>query len=98
MVAVAGGVTAESADLRIHFEASSANLTATIHGISGVAEALRRVRSLAPLARSIVPVLVRLGLTLDVVVGGVRVARAGAGIEADHFARLLKVSNLKIGD
>jgi hypothetical protein len=97
MIAVQGGATAESGNLRVRVAASGATLTATIDGASSVVEALRNLRSIAPIARSIVPMLVRAGLTLEVVVGGVRVARAGADVDSNPVARLLRVGNIKIG-
>jgi hypothetical protein len=97
VIAVEGDATAESGNIRIRVAAAGATLTATIDGASSVVEALRNVRSIAPIARTMVPVLVRAGLTLDVVVGGVRVARAGAEVSSNPVARRLHVGNIKIG-
>jgi hypothetical protein len=52
---------------------------------------------MALFVRAVVPFLVRSGLTVDVVVGGVSVARAGAGVKTSPIARVFRVSNLKIG-
>lgn len=59
--------------------------------------ALRRSRPLLATLRALVPLLVRSQLRLDVVVGNVRVAHAGNGVNANAPARLLRLPFVRLG-
>jgi hypothetical protein len=98
VIAVEGGAVLESGGLRISFEGTGANVTATIDGEANAMGALRFVGTLAPIASALVPLIVQLGLSVDVIVAGTHVARAGAGVEANHLARLLNLKNVQIGN
>jgi hypothetical protein len=97
VIAVEGAAVLESGGVRISFEGKGANVTATIDGEANAVGALRFAGALAPIASALVPVIVELGLCVDIVVAGTHIARAGAGVEANHFARLLNLKNVQIG-
>ncbi len=97
MLAVDGRLTAESPALRVRVEGAGRTLTARIDGGTGALRVLRWVRDARPLARRLVPLLVRSGLTIELVVAGVRIARAGAGVEANRLARMLDLANVHLG-
>ncbi len=97
MLAIDAHVTAESPALRVRVDGTGRTLTARIDGGAGALRVLRWIREVRPLARRVVPVLVRTGLTLELIVGGVRIARAGAGVEANRLARLLDLANVHLG-
>jgi hypothetical protein len=90
-------VIAESSGLRVRIDGAGRTLTARIDGGVGALSVLRWIRSVRPSARRMVPLLVRCGLTLEFVIGGVRVARAGAGVEANRLARVLDLANVHLG-
>ncbi len=97
MLAVEGDVIVESANVRIRLHGAEGTLTAHVDGGIATLPLLRRIRSFAPLARMLVPLFVRAGVTVDVFAGPLRVARAGAGVEANRIARLLDLANVRIG-
>ena len=97
MIDVESDVTAESGSARIRFAGSGSTLTAYLDGPFDAIRLLRQARSAVPAARAVVPLLVRVGVTIDVVVGKLRVARAGAGVEANLLARVLQVAYVHIG-
>ena len=97
MLDVESDVVVESGSTRIRFAGTGSTLTAHLDGSLDALRMLRHARSAVPLARALVPLLASCGLTLDIIVGDTRVARAGAGVEANRLARVLKVENLHIG-
>jgi hypothetical protein len=97
VIAVEGGAVLESGGLRISFEGAGSNVTAIVDGEPNAMGALRFVGTFTPIASALVPLIVELGLSIDVIVAGKHVARAGAGVEANQFARLLNLKNVQIG-
>ncbi len=97
MLAVDAQLVAESSGLRIRIDGAGRIMTARIDGGAGALSVLRWIRNVRPSARRIVPLLVRCGLTLEIVIGGVRIARAGAGVEANRLARALDLANVHLG-
>ncbi len=96
MLHVEGGVVVESPGIRLRLEGSGSALTLYVEGPPSLA-VLRRVREAAPFARTWVPLLIRLGITVDVVVGKLRVARAGAAVESNALGRALGLDHVWIG-
>ena len=96
MLAVEGNVVLESAGVRLRLEGSGATLIARFDGMRSLAM-LRRTGDAASLARGLVPLLVRFGVTVDVLVGSLRIARAGAGVESNGLGRALGLDHVRIG-
>jgi hypothetical protein len=97
VLAVEGDVVVESAHVRIRLHGAGGTLTAHLDGGIATLPLLRRIRSFAPLARMLVPMFVRAGVTVDVFAGSLCVARAGAGVDANRIARMLDLANVRIG-
>jgi IS5 family transposase len=98
VIAVNAAIRAESADLRIRIDGRGNVLTCRLDGDpANLFATLRRSRDLLPAVRTLVPVLVRTGLRLDVLAGNLRVASAGSGVRQNALARLLRIPAAHVG-
>ena len=95
MLDVETDVIIESPAMRIRIEDNGSTIVARFNGPFDPIGAIRQGSGFLALVRQVVPWLTRAGLTFELVVGGLRVARAGA--EADGVARLLNVANVHLG-
>ncbi len=97
MLDVETDVVVESPAMRIRLQGNGSTIVARFNGPFDPIGAIRQGSEFLALVRQAVPWLTRAGLTFELVVGETRVARAGAGVEADGVARLLNVANLHLG-
>jgi hypothetical protein len=98
VIAVEANLRAENNGLRMRIDGRGRVLTCRLDGNPGnVAAALRQVRHLLPAFRAAIPLLVRTGLRLDIVVGPLRVASAGSGVRQNRLARLLELPSAQVG-
>lgn len=98
MIAVEAHLRAESGGIRLRVDGRGRVLTCRLDGNpANVVAAARRWRQLLPAVRALIPLLVRTGLRLDVVVGSLRVARAGSGVRQNRLARLLALPSARVG-
>ncbi len=98
MIAVEANLRAESSGLRLNVTGNGSLITCRLDGRPvNVLKALRRAPGLLPALRTALPHLGRAGLRLEVIVGNIRVARAGFGVEQNVPARLLKLPGLHLG-
>ncbi len=96
MLSIEGELVLERGATRIRMRGEGETLAAHVEGIAPSA-VLGFVRGDLGRVRLLIPLLVRAGLAVNVLVGGVTVARAGAGVEADLVGRTLNVANLRLG-
>jgi hypothetical protein len=97
VLAVDGDVLVESPALRVRIEGAGSTVNARIDGTLGMLAALRYARRARPLLRKTVPLLVRAGITVNVWLGSIRIARAGAGIDANRLGRALQLEHVEVG-
>jgi hypothetical protein len=94
-VILEGELVLERGSTRVRVRCAGTTLAARVEGVDPLAVVSAFRRDLAGL-RALVPLLVRLGLVVDVLVGDRRVARAGAGVEADAVMRALHLANVRL--
>jgi hypothetical protein len=98
MLGLEADLRAETAGLTLQIDGHSNVLTCRIDGAgNSVLETLRRVRPVLGLLRTIVPMLNRTGIRLDIVLGAVRLAQAGSGVQQNAAAWFLRLPSVRIG-
>jgi hypothetical protein len=98
VIALDADLIADSAGLRMRIDGRGNVLTCRLDGDAGnLFATLRRSRQFLAALRMAIPILVRIGIRLDVVIGTVRVGQAGSGVAQNAPARLLGLPAAHIG-
>ncbi len=96
MVELDGELEFASGDARLRVLATGREIAVEIAGFSPLALALRRPRAAASALRRVGAVLVRLGLTLTVSRGRLRILELGPNVRTGLLARVLRVPHVSI--